>query len=114
MRLTIRHALALARLLTALTFLLTATGDPAAAASAATPLPAASSSPAAPVSPVAGASATADTAHCVDSSSLDLRRLLAPPPRAGSPRNRAELDELLRIQALRTPSEAALARLDAA
>ena len=114
MRLTIRYALALARLLTALTFLLAATGDPASAASAATPLPAASSSPAAPVSPVAGASATADTAHCVDSSSLDLRRLLAPPPRAGSPRNRAELDELLRIQALRTPSEAALARLDAA
>jgi acid phosphatase (class A) len=97
-----RSALAPARLLTALTFLLAATGDPAAAATAL---------PASP--PTAGPSVTADTAHCVDSSSLDLRRLLAPPPRAGSSRNRAELDELLRIQARRTPSEAELARSDA-
>ncbi|HEY2591574.1 MAG TPA: phosphatase PAP2 family protein [Steroidobacteraceae bacterium] len=109
---TIRYAGALARLLTALSFLLAATGDPAAAGAA---LPADSSSPgAAPIAAIAGASDTADAAHCVDSSSLDLRRLLAPPPRAGSPRDRAELDELLRIQARRTSSEAELARRDAA
>lgn len=58
-------------------------------------------------------SAAADTAHCVDSHSLDLRRILPPPPAAGSPRARAELDELLRIQAQRTPGEAGLARRDA-
>jgi acid phosphatase (class A) len=83
--LMMRHAGALARLLTALAILLEATGSSAAAA---------------------------DTAHCVDSSSLDLRRILAPPPRAGSQRERAELDELLSIQARRTSSEAELARRD--
>jgi len=87
----------LRRLLTALIFLLAATGDPAGAGAA----------------PAAGPSAAADAAHCVDSSSLDLRRILPPPPNAGSPRERAELDELLRIQAERTSSEAELARRDA-
>jgi acid phosphatase (class A) len=118
--LAIRRADALARLLTALTLLLAATVDPAAAqtalpALAAVPaLPAGwSSSGFAPISRAAAPSTTDDTAHCVDSSSLDLRRILAPPPRAGSPRDRAELDELLRIQARRTPSEAELARRDA-
>ena len=57
--------------------------------------------------------AAADTAHCVDSQSLDLRRILPPPPAAGSPRTRAELDELMRIQAQRTPIEIELARRDA-
>lgn len=57
--------------------------------------------------------ASADSAHCVDAQSLDLRRILAPPAAAGSPRTRVELDELLAIQAHRTASEAELARRDA-
>jgi len=87
-----RCARALARLLFVLSLAL-ATAGPACASTA--PLPA------------------ADTAHCVDSRSLDLRRILPPPPAAGSPRTRAELDELLRIQAQRTPIEIELARRDA-
>ena len=63
--------------------------------------------------PLAPQSAAGDTAHCVDAHSLDLRRILPPPPAVGSPRARAELDELLRIQAQRTPGEAELARRDA-
>ncbi len=71
--------------------------------------PAAESSHALPAS---GASPT-DTAQCVDARTLDLRRILPPPPAAGSPQERAELDVLLRIQAHRTPKEAARARKDA-
>jgi acid phosphatase (class A) len=37
--------------------------------------------------------------------SLNLYRLLPPPPEAGSAQERAELDELLRIQADRTPAQ---------
>jgi acid phosphatase (class A) len=37
--------------------------------------------------------------------SLNLYRLLPPPPEAGSAQERAELDELLRIQAARTPEQ---------
>ncbi len=55
----------------------------------------------------------ADTAHCVDARALDLRRILPPPPSAGSPQERAELDELLRIQAHRTSAQAERARKDA-
>jgi len=44
---------------------------------------------------------------------LDLYRLLPPPPPAGSARERAELAELLRIQAHRTRAEAERARADA-
>jgi acid phosphatase (class A) len=55
----------------------------------------------------------ADTAHCVDPSTLDIGRILPPPPAAGSPQERAELDELLRIQAHRTPAQADRAREDA-
>src|SRR5579883_873933 len=69
---------------------------------------------AAAAAPAVGRTAPADTAHCVDSATLDLRRILPPPPSAGSPRERAELDELLRIQAERTSSEADLARRDVA
>lgn len=61
----------------------------------------------------AGASAPADAAHCVDAHTLDLRRILPPAPSAGSPRERADLDELLEIQAERTPSEARRAEQDA-
>lgn len=45
--------------------------------------------------------------------SLNLYRLLPPPPQAGSLRERAELDELLRLQATRTPAEVRRAQQDA-
>ena len=45
--------------------------------------------------------------------SLNLYRLLPPPPEAGSARERAELDELLKLQATRTPAEVQRARDDA-
>lgn len=76
-------------------------------------LASASALPAAAIQPLANQNATADTGHCVDSQSLDLRRILPPPPGIDSPRARAELDELLTIQARRTKSEAELARRDA-
>lgn len=43
---------------------------------------------------------------------LDLTRLLAPPPAAGSPQQQAEMDELLRLQGLRTPERIAQANAD--
>jgi acid phosphatase (class A) len=55
----------------------------------------------------------ADTAHCVDPATLDLARILPPPPPEGSAEERAELNELLHIQATRTPAEADRAREDA-
>jgi acid phosphatase (class A) len=55
----------------------------------------------------------ADTAHCVDPSTLDIARILPPPPAAGSRQERAELDELLRIQAHRSTAQAERAREDA-
>jgi acid phosphatase (class A) len=45
--------------------------------------------------------------------SVDLYRLLPPPPEAGSAQERAELDELLRLQAARTPDEVRRAAQDA-
>jgi acid phosphatase (class A) len=45
--------------------------------------------------------------------SVDLYRLLPPPPEAGSARERAELDELLHLQATRTPAEVRRAMDDA-
>jgi acid phosphatase (class A) len=45
--------------------------------------------------------------------SLNLYRLLPPPPEAGSPQERAELDELLRLQATRTPAAVRRAQQDA-
>jgi acid phosphatase (class A) len=45
--------------------------------------------------------------------SLNLYRLLPPPPAAGSAQERAELDELLRLQDARTPAAAQRARDDA-
>jgi acid phosphatase (class A) len=45
--------------------------------------------------------------------SLNLYRLLPPPPEAGSAQERAELDELLRLQATRTPAEVRRAQEDA-
>jgi acid phosphatase (class A) len=45
--------------------------------------------------------------------SVDLYRLLPPPPEAGSTQERAELDELLRLQATRTAAEIQRAQADA-
>jgi len=45
---------------------------------------------------------------------LNLYRLLPPPPEAGSAQERAELDEMLSIQAARTPEQVQRARADAA
>jgi len=45
--------------------------------------------------------------------SVDLYRLLPPPPEAGSVQERAELAELLRLQATRTPEEVRRAQGDA-
>lgn len=74
----------------------------------------ASALPSAAAAPgVAPARAPTDAAHCVDASTLDLGRILPPPPAAGSPQERAELDELLRIQATRTPAQVELAQKDA-
>jgi len=42
-----------------------------------------------------------------------LERVLPPPPAAGSPAERAELDAMLKIQAERTPAQAERAKLDA-
>jgi acid phosphatase (class A) len=53
-------------------------------------------------------------ARCVDAGTFDLRRLLPPPPAAGSAEQRAELDTMLRIQMQRTPAEVEKARADAA
>jgi acid phosphatase (class A) len=51
--------------------------------------------------------------HYLTSASLNLYRLLPPPPEAGSAQERAELDELLRLQAARTPATAQRASDDA-
>ncbi|MGB6452266.1 MAG: phosphatase PAP2 family protein [Steroidobacteraceae bacterium] len=85
-------------LISALCLLAFSAGTPAAETSH--PLPAAGSTP-------------ADTAQCVDARTLDLRRILPPPPAAGSPEERAELDVLLRIEAHRTPRQTDRARRDA-
>jgi acid phosphatase (class A) len=45
--------------------------------------------------------------------SVNLYRLLPPPPAAGSAQERAELDELLQLQGARTPAEVQRARDDA-
>jgi acid phosphatase (class A) len=50
--------------------------------------------------------------QCVAAHSLDLRRILAPPPVAGSTEQRAELDQMLGIQAGRTPADVTRARAD--
>ena len=62
-----------------------------------------------PTAPAPGAAVA-----CIDAAALDLRRLLAPPPADGSPETRAELDELMRLQAVRTAAQAERARGDAA
>jgi len=58
-----------------------------------------------------GSFASAGEAFLPDTA-VDLVRFLAPPPPIGSASNRAELDELLRLQATRTPAEVAYAQAD--
>ena len=60
-----------------------------------------------------GSNPSDSLSHCLNPTALDLTRLLAPPPSAGSREERAELDELERLQRARTPEEAAQARADA-
>jgi acid phosphatase (class A) len=64
----------------------------------------------------AGASSPAapfGSGHYVSSASLNLYRLLPPPPEAGSAQERAELDELLHLQATRTQAQMQRAHDDA-
>lgn len=58
------------------------------------------------------AAVAADGAYLAPGS-VNLQRLLPPPPAAGSAQERAELDELLEIQAARTPAQAQRAHADA-
>ncbi|HTV52007.1 MAG TPA: phosphatase PAP2 family protein [Steroidobacteraceae bacterium] len=60
------------------------------------------------------ARAADQASRCVDAQRLDLLRLLPPPPAAGSAQERAELADMLRIQATRTPAEVELGRKDVA
>jgi acid phosphatase (class A) len=57
--------------------------------------------------------ALSDRGAYLTPTSVDLYRLLPPPPEAGSAQERAELDELLRLQATRTPAAARRAMEDA-
>ncbi len=66
-----------------------------------------------PLPPPVTAPLPADTAHCVDARTLDLRRILPSAPAAGSPQERADLEEMLRIQARRTGAQVERARRDA-
>lgn len=49
----------------------------------------------------------------IDPASVAVERVIAPPPAAGSAAERAELDEMLRIQVQRTPAQAERAKADA-
>lgn len=60
-----------------------------------------------------GAAQLSPNGEYLNPAALNLYRLLPPPPEAGSTQERAELDELLRLQANRTPAEARRARDDA-
>src|ERR1700722_19064044 len=93
--------------------ILIATGGCASFAQA--PQPASSPSAAvAPAPPATGLpAALTSTDHYLTASSVNLYRLLPPPPEAGSAQERAELDELLRIQAARTPAAVQRASDDA-
>ena len=50
--------------------------------------------------------------HFLPAGSLDLVAVLPPPPADGSPRNKAEIRELLRLQRTRTPAMVAYAQAD--
>jgi acid phosphatase (class A) len=83
--------------------------------------PAAPPQPAVSPVPVAAAAAPATALPAPPFSSggyltpvaLNLYRLLPPPPEAGSAQERSELDELLHLQATRTPAEVRRAQADA-
>ena len=71
--------------------------------------PSAASAPAATALPAA----PYGSGQLPHAASLNLYRLLPPPPEAGSAQERRELDELLRLQATRTPAESQRALEDA-
>jgi acid phosphatase (class A) len=75
----------------------------------ANPPPVSAAMPPATTLPAAPAS---DGAY-LSSVTLNLYRLLPPPPEAGSAQERTELDELLRLQATRTPAQVQRAHDDA-
>jgi len=77
----------------------------AAQEAALSPSPAVAAVPAARARP-------APFAQCADLRSLDLARLLPPPPAEGSPAERVEIRDMLAIQAHRTPEESRRARED--
>src|SRR5665213_2032502 len=81
------------------------------------PVPQPASAPATVSAPGAPATALPAAPYGRDDyltpASLNLYRLLPPPPKAGSAQERAELDELLRLQATRTPAEVKRAHDDA-
>lgn len=64
--------------------------------------------------PERAAAAPSGSAGYLSALSLNLYRLLPPPPEAGSAQEHAELDELLHLQATRTPMQAQRAHDDAA
>ena len=55
---------------------------------------------------------TTQAGEYIAAGSVDLMRLLPPPPASGSGVTRAEIDELLRIQASRTPADCERAAAD--
>jgi acid phosphatase (class A) len=69
-----------------------------------------SSAPAAPTMAQADAAAPAKPAHYVAPAALDFPALLPVPPAPGSPETRAEIEEVLRLQAARTAEQAARCR----
>jgi len=76
--------------------------------------PAAPAAQTAAMAPATGLpAALSATDNYLTPASLNLYRLLPPPPEAGSARERAELDEMLRIQAERSPAAAQRASDDA-
>jgi acid phosphatase (class A) len=66
-----------------------------------------------PPAPRVAPDSAAASAQCVDATTLDLRRLLPPPPAPGSADQRAELDTMLRVQSERDSAQVERARADA-
>ena len=101
-----RALILLVNILIALAGCVTASRSPQRAAN---PAPAVIAAPAAAALPAPALGARG----YLTAGAVDLYRLLPPPPEAGSTQEHAELDELLRLQALRTPATAQRAAADA-